>query len=122
MKLKKSMIILSLVIVLGGCVMQQHKATSQQNENSQVVEVVEEQQESMGTVDTKNQATKLVLEYLQENKEYIPAYVQVESETDDLYIVQCYDLIIDPITKQRNPSTVARYHVDKKTGKVSIES
>lgn len=122
MKYKNIIIICSLVIVLGGCGSLQHRTTSQENENNQIVEVVEEKQELVATVDTENQATQLVLEYLQQNKKYIPAYVEVESETDDLYVVHCYDLSIDPITKQRNPSTVARYHVDKKTGEVSIES
>ena len=121
MKLKKSMIILSLVIILGGCESQQHIIASQENENNQIAEVEEEKQELAVTVETKTQAIQLVLEYLQAHEEYIPAYVEVESETEEVYVVHCYDLSINPMTKQRTPSTVTRYHVDKKTGEVTLE-
>ena len=61
----------------------------------------------------KPKAVEIVTNYLVENDEYIPEYIEVENEDDENYIVHCYDMGPDM------SRTTGWYYVNKETSEVT---
>ena len=133
MKQRKLLIALGLAMILGGCGQTLDKdkiqvtdsvAVEQQVEDleeKQELKQIQEQEETkiITKVSTESEATSLVLEYIKDHDEYLPAYINIESETDEAYIVHAYDLKINPATRQKYVCTIAKYEVNKETGEIT---
>lgn len=113
MKWGKINILIILLMLLVGCNdLSTEESINLTNETQHNLEIV---------VDSEREALSVIVEYLKNNGQYIPAYVDVESENDTTYIVQTYDLVIDPITRSKTPLIIARYEINKKTAAVSAK-
>jgi hypothetical protein len=69
---------------------------------------------------SEKDAVALVKEFLDENSDYMPSVIEVDSETDEIYTVHAYD-IVDDGGGDSHTSTYNWYDVYKETGTVIPE-